>query len=96
MTFDRNIYQAGSEGKCIFFGGYNHKIYDDPQAFSKDTGYDARSIAADPQFVDVANGKYAFQPSSPAWTMQAGWLTVPEDLVAWENSLGPSWLQSSP
>lgn len=92
LVIDRNIYWPGEVGALALYGVEwrpRHVAYDGLEAFVEATGFDARSIVADPMFANASQGNYGFLGASPALELQAGWLAAPGDLNAWENGFLP-------
>lgn len=94
MVIDRNLYFSDAEQKMFLYGVTwrpKHLEFDEIASFADHTGFDARSQIADPVFVNVREGDYRFQPDSPAWKMQVGWLMAPSDIGRWIDELLPSF-----
>jgi len=80
MLIDRNLYFSAPGKKLILWGvpwRPKFREFSDLSEWAKETGFDARSLIADPQFVNLQEGDFRFRPDSPPWTQQIGWLTLP-------------------
>lgn len=94
IVIDHNLYYSTSNQPLILYGAPwrpKHQVFRDLDSFVENTGFDAHSQVAKPQFVDVEAVNYRFQSTSPAWTMQVGWLNVPVSV----DDLFPPLLSSS-
>lgn len=91
---DRNLY-FGAAGKPLFLYGTpwrpKSQTFSDLPAFSAKTGFDTRSLVADPAFVNAAALNYQFKPSSPARAQQLGWAGAPTDIDVWMNQFLPTF-----
>lgn len=61
---DDNLYFAPSKSKAVWT--WKNKTYAGFAAYRKGSGNDARSLFADPKFVDDESGDYRLAPGSPA------------------------------
>lgn len=80
IVIDHNLYYHKPNQPLMLYGAPwrpKHLVFQKLDAFAENTGFDVYSQVAKPLFVDVEAGDYRFQPNSPAWTMQVGWLSVP-------------------
>ena len=68
-----------------------HLEFEGIKSFADHAGFDANSRIADPMFSDPEAGDYRFNPDSPAWEMQVGWLIAPQDLDEWMDGFLPSF-----
>ena len=60
-----------------------HQEFADLAKFTAATGFDARSVVAEPKFAGREAGNFQLLPEGPAWSMQAGWIRAPADIDAW-------------
>ena len=94
LIIDRNVY-FGAPGKAPVLYGVpwrvKHQEFADLAKFAAATGFDARSVVAEPKFAGpwAVNGRLL--PEGPAWAMQAGWIRAPADIDAWMAT----WLPAS-
>jgi len=75
IRFDQNLYWMEGEQELALWGcpwRPKHKRYVDLQTWQDERKQDARSLAADPQFVAPANGDWGLRPESPARQLGAG------------------------
>jgi hypothetical protein len=80
FVIDRNLYFAEENQKLILYGVEwrpKHQKFRSLADFTRTTGFDVRSRVEDPRFANIAGNDFRFEPTSPAWEMQAGWLTAP-------------------
>ena len=75
FRIDDNLYYA-AEGQGMVLWGVpwreRHRKYDTLEAFTADHGHDARTLVADPLFVDAAVHDFRLLPDSPAAEIGAG------------------------
>jgi hypothetical protein len=80
LTIDRNVYALAPGSKLFLFGvpwRPRFKDYTELAAVTAATGFEARSVVAEPGFVDAAGRDYRLKPDSPARAAGAGWANPP-------------------
>ena len=94
QTIDRNVYyKSGTPAQFLYGCPWRpkSKTFTDLRELTKVSGFDPRSVIADPKFEDAAKNNFRIKREGAAWDMQAGWLTAPTDVEAWMNAFLPKF-----